>query len=89
MVAKSANAPVFGLYDTLLGTGIFGGSMLSFEAEGARVGKPALDILNGKLDLAEPVTILAVRKMPMFDCFVKSRKTPFIVIPAKAGIQEF
>jgi hypothetical protein len=31
MVAKSANASVFGLYDTLLGTGIIGGSMLSFE----------------------------------------------------------
>jgi hypothetical protein len=53
------------------------------------VGKLALDSLNGKLDLAEPVTTLAVRKIPMFDGFEKSRKTPFIVIPAEAGIQEF
>jgi PAS domain S-box-containing protein len=67
MVAKSANAPVFGLYDTLLGTGIIGGSLLSFEAEGARMGKLALDMLSGKLDLAEPVTTLAITKIPMFD----------------------
>jgi two-component system sensor histidine kinase/response regulator len=66
-VAKAANAPVFGLYDTLLGSGIIGGSMLSFEAEGARAGKLALDILNGKLSLTEPITTLTVSRTPMFD----------------------
>ncbi len=66
-VAKAANAPVFGLYDTLLGSGIIGGSMLSFEAEGARAGKLALDILNGKLSLTEPITTLTASRTPMFD----------------------
>ena len=35
MVAKAANAPVFCLWDTLMGSGPIGGSLLSFEAEGA------------------------------------------------------
>jgi PAS domain S-box-containing protein len=67
MVAKAANAPVFGLFDTLLGAGIIGGSMLSFEAEGARAGKLALDILSGTLPVAEQVTTLASSRTPMFD----------------------
>jgi len=29
------------------------------------------------------------RKSLNFDAFAKSRKTPFFVIPAKAGIQSF
>jgi len=48
-ISQSANAPVFGLYDTLIDYGAVGGSMLSFQAEGARVGQIALDILKGKV----------------------------------------
>jgi PAS domain S-box-containing protein len=67
MVAKTANAPVFGLYDTLLGHGVVGGSLLSFEAEGARAGNLALDILNGKISRAEQTTTMAGKPIPMFD----------------------
>lgn len=66
-VAKTANAPVFSFYDTLIGRGIVGGSLLSFEAEAARAGRLALDILGGNLVLTEPVTVLDAGKTPMFD----------------------
>ena len=66
-VAKAANVPVFGMYNTLLGKGIIGGSMFNFEAEGSRAGMLALDILRGKLPLSEPPTTLAASRTPMFD----------------------
>jgi PAS domain S-box-containing protein len=67
MVAKASSGPVFGLYDTLLGTGIVGGSMLSFGAEGARAAEVALDILNGKIMPAEKTIVLVESRVPMFD----------------------
>ncbi len=67
MVAKAANAPVFCLWDTLIGSGVIGGSLLSFEAEGAYAGNAALDILNGKILLTRPVTTLPTSKTYMFD----------------------
>ena len=67
MVAKAANAPVFCLWDTLMGSGAIGGSLLSFEAEGAYAGNVALDILNGKILLTKPVTTLPSGKTFMFD----------------------
>ena len=67
MIAKTANAPVFGLYDSLLGLGVIGGSMESFEADGVLAGKLAIDILNGKVSLSEQVTTVACRQFPMFD----------------------
>ena len=66
-VAKAANAPVFCLFDTLLGGGVIGGSLLSFEAEGAQAGNVALDILSGKMLLTKPVTTLTSSKTFMFD----------------------
>ena len=66
-VAKAANAPVFCLWDTLLGSGPIGGSLLSFEAEGAYAAKMALDILNGKILPAKAVTTLPTEKTFMFD----------------------
>ena len=67
MVAKAANAPVFGMYNTILGRGIIGGSVFNFEAEGARAGMLALDILRGKLPLSKPTTVLTASRTPMFD----------------------
>ncbi|HUJ89280.1 MAG TPA: PAS domain S-box protein, partial [Syntrophorhabdales bacterium] len=67
MVAKAANAPVFCVWDTIMGSGTIGGSLLSFEAEGAYAAKTALDILDGKIVLRKPVTTLASGKTPMFD----------------------
>jgi PAS domain S-box-containing protein len=66
-VAQAANAPVFCLWDTLLGGGPIGGSLLSFEAEGAYAANAALGILNGKTLLTQRVTTLPVSKTFMFD----------------------
>jgi PAS domain S-box-containing protein len=66
-VAKVANVPVFGMYNTLLGKGIIGGSVFNFETEGARAGTLALDILRGKLPLSKPTTVLTASRTPMFD----------------------
>ncbi len=66
-IARAANAPVFSLYDTLLGRGIIGGSLLNFEAEATRAGSLALDILKGKLSLTDPVTTVIGSRTPMFD----------------------
>jgi len=67
MVAKAANAPVFCLWDTLIGHGPIGGSLLSFEAEGIYAAEVALDMLNGQIVLTEPVTTLPTSKTYMFD----------------------
>jgi PAS domain S-box-containing protein len=67
MVAKAANSPVFCLWDTLMGSGAIGGSLLSFEAEGAYAAHMVLDILNGKIVLTKPVTTLTTSKTFMFD----------------------
>jgi PAS domain S-box-containing protein len=66
-VAKAANAPVFCLWDTLLGSGVIGGSLLSFEAEGVHAGNAVLDILSGKTLLTKPVTTIATGKTFLFD----------------------
>ncbi|OGR18831.1 MAG: hypothetical protein A2X81_09300 [Desulfobacterales bacterium GWB2_56_26] len=63
-IAKAANAPVFCLYDTHAGRGMVGGSLLSFAAEGSRIGKFALDILSGKM---EETTAMVGKPVPMFD----------------------
>ena len=67
MVAKAANAPVFCLWDTIMGWGTIGGSLLSFEAEGAYAAKTALDILDKKIVLTKPETTLPSSKTYMFD----------------------
>ena len=67
MIATTANAPVFGLYDTLMGRGVVGGSLLSFEAEGTRAGRLALDILNGKISHTGQTTQMTGKPVAMFD----------------------
>lgn len=46
-VARVANAPVYGIYDTYLDRGIVGGYMDTFETVGRETGKLARGILNG------------------------------------------
>jgi PAS domain S-box-containing protein len=67
MVANAANAPVFCIWDTIMGWGTIGGSLLSFEAEGAYAAKTALDILDKKIVLTKPETTLPSSKTYMFD----------------------
>jgi PAS domain S-box-containing protein len=67
MISATANAPVFGLFETLLGdNGIVGGIILDHRVEGQRAVRIAMDILKGNLP-AESVRILAAPLTPMFD----------------------
>jgi len=53
-IAIAANAPVYGPYDTLLGRGVVGGYMISFESVGTETADLVLDVLNGKDPSALP-----------------------------------
>jgi PAS domain S-box-containing protein len=62
-----SKAPVFGLYDVALGHGIAGGSLISFERNGANAGQLILDILRGGVNLNLLPATLDVASVPMFD----------------------
>jgi PAS domain S-box-containing protein len=67
MISQSANAPVFGLYETLLGdNGIVGGIILNHRVEGERAVRSAMEILRGQLP-TKPFTILPAPLVPMYD----------------------
>jgi len=66
-VSRVSRAPVFGLYDILLGYGIAGGSIVSYERNGTRAGQLALDILSGTQAPADIPAVLDVPPIPMFD----------------------
>jgi PAS domain S-box-containing protein len=67
MIVKAANAPVFGLYDFNLINGGIGGSVIGVRKLGENTGRLALDILNGKFKLSEPVTSVSNDVIAMFD----------------------
>ena len=45
-LSRTSKAPVFGLLDTMLGHGIVGGSLVSFEYIGTKAAEVGLDILR-------------------------------------------
>jgi len=65
-VFRAAARPAFGIYDGLLGAGIVGGSLFSYEAEGARAGEMVRDILAGKRVVA-PLAVVPCLHRTMFD----------------------
>ncbi|MDD5176226.1 MAG: ATP-binding protein [Sterolibacterium sp.] len=67
MIVKAANAPVFGLYDFNLVNGGIGGSVINVKTLGEKAGVTAIDILNGKLQLTQPVTHVDNQAVPIFD----------------------
>ncbi len=67
MISRAAKAPVFGLFETLLGNdGIVGGIMVNQGQEAERAASMALDILRGR-KLTEPLMIVPTPLVPMFD----------------------
>jgi two-component system sensor histidine kinase/response regulator len=66
-LSQASTAPVFGLYDTLLASGIAGGSLASFEHTGTQAGRLALQILSTPKSLQATVGVLDVPCVPMFD----------------------
>ncbi len=56
MVAKAANAPVYGCLDSYFGHGVVGGRMFSMEMTGIKAGEMALRILRGTKPSDIPMT---------------------------------
>ena len=54
-ISQSANAPLYGLYDTLLGSGVVGGNLSSAAVEGKRTAETALRILAGEKPAQIPI----------------------------------
>jgi PAS domain S-box-containing protein len=66
-LAQSTNAPVFGMYQEILGKGIVGGSLLNNEDIDLRSSHLACDILSGKLLLTNLLTTIPCIHEPMLD----------------------
>jgi signal transduction histidine kinase len=54
-VSRAASAPVYGLWDTLMGTGIVGGRLIQIEQQGVAAGEIARRILLGEIPASIPV----------------------------------
>lgn len=68
-LAEAANAPVYGLWDTLIGTGIVGGRIVSIERDSVAAGQIARRVLMGEAPSKIPV--MAVEHN---DAFVDARQ---------------
>lgn len=66
-IARVSNSPVFGILDTLLGNGIVGGSVISFEHVGSRAGETVLEILRGTRVGKDVPNVLEVPQLNAFD----------------------
>jgi signal transduction histidine kinase len=56
-LAGVANAPVYGLWDTLIGHGIIGGRLITIEDDGFQAAQMGLRILRGESPTAIPVVL--------------------------------
>jgi ABC-type uncharacterized transport system substrate-binding protein len=65
-IAEAAKAPVFGLYDTILGMGIVGGNLGPVQRQGERAGAIAARVIRGASPSAIPITGTEMN-CPMFD----------------------
>jgi signal transduction histidine kinase len=54
-LASVANAPIYGLWDTLIGHGIVGGRLITIEDDGFQAAQMGLRILRGEAPTAIPV----------------------------------
>jgi hypothetical protein len=56
LIARAANAPVFGLFDSFMGFGIVGGPLTSFEGAGKTAADLALRVMTGESPANIPFT---------------------------------
>jgi len=66
-LARVSRVPIFGILDTLIGHGIVGGSLISFEYIGTRAGELVLDILRGTQDEKNIPVVLKLSQLDTFD----------------------
>jgi len=67
MVAASAQAPVFTLWEPVVGRGAVGGSVTRFLGIGQQAGQFVLGLSTGRIGLAGAVTPIPTRAVPMYD----------------------
>lgn len=65
-LARDASVPVFGIYESYLGTGIVGGSVVAFTSLGSKTAEQAVRVLNGERTSEIPV-INTSSAVPLFD----------------------
>ena len=66
LFAPASRAPIYGCYDTYLGYGIVGGSMVTFEEIGRKAARLGMRILAGE-DPQNVATSESHQALPMFD----------------------
>jgi PAS domain S-box-containing protein len=66
-IQQTASVPIFATLESYMGHGIVGGSLVRTEAIGRQAGKVALDYLNGRIPLVEPVTTFDTPSAMIFD----------------------
>ncbi len=54
-LSAAANAPIYGLWDTLLASGIIGGSLVTLEEDGFQAAQMGVRILKGEAPAAVPI----------------------------------
>ena len=68
-IARAASQPVYGMYESLLGSGVVGGSMYSFSDDGKQAARLAVDCINGTslFDGQGQVVYIPTVPKPIFD----------------------
>jgi signal transduction histidine kinase len=56
-LAGVANAPVYGLWDTLIGNGVIGGHLITIEDDGFQAGQMGVRVLRGEAPSAIPIVL--------------------------------
>jgi signal transduction histidine kinase len=65
-ISECAHVPVFGLYDTLMGSGIVGGNLVPVESQGQRAGTVAARVIQGERPSDIPISGTEMNR-PVFD----------------------
>ncbi len=66
-LSQVSTVPVFGLFESALGYGVTGGTLISWNLIGKRAGQLVIDILKGVKTLDDVPPVLEVPSVPMFD----------------------
>ena len=66
-LSQVSTVPVFGLFESALGFGVTGGTLISWNLIGKRAGQLVIDILKGVKTLDDVPPVLDVPSVPMFD----------------------
>ena len=66
-LSQVSTVPVFGLFESALGYGVTGGTLISWNLIGERAGQLVIDILKGFKTLDDVPPVLEVPSVPMFD----------------------